>query len=154
MILLGLMFTLFVASQFTVAEAHTPGPMTLEYDMDTDVLTVTVVHVTADVNTHYIYEIVVQKNSVQVDIATYTSQSDSSQVIETFTVPAEEGDVLTVTAKCSVSGQKTEELTVGSTSTNTSTDGASDSIILMILVAAAIVAIGVVLVIVLVVKRR
>jgi len=163
MILLGLLLTLFVTSQVTITQAHTPGPMTLDYNMDTDTLTVTVTHVTADVNTHYIYEIVVLKNSVQVDIATYTSQSDSSQVIEIFTIAAEEGDVLSVTAKCSVSGQKTEELTVSASettttdttsSTTTTSTGTMDYTIIMLLTSTAIVVIGVVLVIVLVLKRR
>jgi len=154
-ILMGLMFVLLVASQCTIVEAHSPGPMTLEYNMDTDILTVTVTHVTADVNSHYVYEIVVLKNSIQVDIESYTSQSDSSQVIETFAIAAEDGDVLSVTAKCSVAGQVTEEITVGDTTpTTTASNGAMDSTILMLLVATAIVAIGVILVIVLVVKRR
>jgi len=128
--------------------------MTLEYNMDTDTLMVTVTHVTADVNTHYVYEIVVLKNSVQVDIETYTSQSDSSQVVETFTISAEVGDVLSATAKCSVSGQITEEITVGGSSTTTSSNGTMDYTFLMILVSTAIVAIGVVVVIILFVKRR
>jgi hypothetical protein len=164
-----------LTSQVSVADAHSPGPMVLDYDAETDVLTVTVTHSTADVNSHYIYEIVIEKNSVQVDIQTYSSQSDSTQIVETFTIDAVDGDVLEATAKCSVSGQITEDITVEipstttSSTTDTSTDtttstssttttsnggGTTDPSMMPLLIATAIIAIGIVLVIVVLVKRR
>jgi hypothetical protein len=153
LILLGVLFTLLFVSQTMVAEAHTPGPMTLEYDMETDILTVTVTHSTSDVNSHYIYEIVVEKNSVQVDIETYTNQSSASQVGATFTIAAVEGDVLRVTAKCSVSGQISDQITVAdSTATTTTTTIPLPD--LVVLIAGFIVVIGIVLVLVVIVKRR
>jgi len=174
LVLLGLMSVLLLASQGMVAEAHTPGPITLEYDTSTEILTITVTHSTADVNSHYIYEIVVLKNSVQVDIATYSSQSETSGVTETFTIAAVDGDVLSATAKCSVSGQVTGQITVtvpvtttsSSTTTTTSssttttssstttTSALVDPIMTTLLFATAIIAIGVVLVFVVVIKRR
>ncbi|MBE0525533.1 MAG: hypothetical protein IH631_01225 [Candidatus Thorarchaeota archaeon] len=148
-----------LASQISVADAHTPGPMTLDYNTSTDILTVTVTHVTADVNTHYIYEIVIEKNSVQIDIQTYTSQSSASQVVETFTVTAVDGDILKATAKCSVSGQVSNQITVTdpattSSSTTATTSGTLDNTTMTLLIGGSIVAIGIVLVVVIVIKRR
>ncbi|MGY5870851.1 MAG: hypothetical protein RTV72_01260 [Candidatus Thorarchaeota archaeon] len=160
LVLLGLLFVLLLASQPMVAEAHTPGPITLEYDSSSEILTVTVTHSTSDVNSHYIYEITVQKNSVQVGIETYTSQSNSSEVVETFTVTAVDGDVLSATAKCSVSGQVTGQTTVTGTetittsSTTTTTSTTTDSSMTTLLIATAIVAIGIVFVVIVVFKRR
>lgn len=155
-LLIGIMLALFLSLGISGVNAHTPGPMTLSYGTDTDILTVTVVHVTADPSTHYIYEIVIEKNSVQVDIKTYTNQSDSSQVVETFTVVAEDGDVLEATAKCSVSGQVTNQITIGPTTSSGSspTPGASDPLIWPLLIATVIIAAGIVMVILVVIKRR
>ena len=161
--IVGLMFILMLTSQISVAEAHSPGPITLEYDSETDILTVTVTHSTADVNSHYIYEIVIEKNSVQVDIVTYTSQSSASQVVETFTIAAVDGDVLEATAKCSVSGQDSEQITVTisdtttdettSTSSTTTTSGLTDPTVMPLLIITAIVVIAIIFVIV-IIKRR
>ena len=162
---------LMLASQISVADAHTPGPMTLDYNASTEILTVTVTHVTADVNTHYIYEIVIEKNSVQVDIQTYTSQSSASQVVETFTVTAVDGDVLEATAKCSVSGQVSNQITVtGSATTSSSTtitssttttssttaptSGPFDYTTMILLIGGTIVALGIVMVVMIIIKRR
>ncbi|TFG31323.1 hypothetical protein EU528_06425 [Candidatus Thorarchaeota archaeon] len=160
LILLGIISVLFLASKGMVAEAHTPGPIVLEYNIGTGVLTVTVTHSTSDVNSHYIYEIVVEKNSVQVDIKTYTNQSSSSQVVETFSVAAVAGDVLRASAKCSVSGQISGEITVPSTTTTTTTSTSAttsttpDYTIIAILTATAIIAIGIVLVLLVIIGRR
>jgi hypothetical protein len=153
LILMGLLLTLLFVSQTMIVEAHTPGPMTLEYDDDTDILTVTVTHSTADVNSHYIYEIVIEKNSVQVDIETYTNQSSASQVVATFTVAAVDGDILRATAKCSVSGQISEQITVGG-STTTTTTTTPDYPTMTIVIATVIVVLGVVLLLLVFIKRR
>ena len=158
LVLLGLLSVLLLASQSTVAEAHTPGPITLDYDSSSGILTVTVTHSTSDVNSHYIYEIVVQKNSVQVDIETYTSQGETSGVTETFTITAVDGDVLSATAKCSVSGQITGQTTVTGTettsTTTTTTTTTPDYTSIAIITAGLIMAMGIVLIVVLVTKRR
>ena len=161
LVLLTLMIALVYTLQISIVDAHTPGPMTLEYDADSDILTVTVIHVTADVNSHYIYEIVIEKNSVQVDVQTYTDQSDSSQVVETFTIAAIDGDVLAAIAKCSVSGQVTNQITVmdstttaTTTSTTTTSTNTLDYAMTALFSATAIVAIVIVLVIVIIIKRR
>ena len=147
LILTGLIFIFILGFQAGLAAAHTPGPMTLEYNEATDILTVSVTHVTDSPTTHYIYEIVVEKNSVQVDSQTYTSQSDPSEVVETFTIDAEDGDVFRVTAKCSVAGQVSQQLTIGQV-------GADSWLSMTLIIASVIVTLGIVAVLFIMLRRR
>ncbi len=94
--------------------AHTPSNMTLSYDYDNQILTVTVIHSVADVNTHYIEQIIINKNSQFVMDRNYTSQASTSSMSDTFNVAAADDDILQVTAICSISGQITRQLTVSS----------------------------------------
>jgi hypothetical protein len=88
--------------------------MTLSYDYDNQILTVTVFHAVSDTNTHYIEEIIINKNSVFVMNRTYTSQASTSSMADTFNVDAENNDILQVIAICSISGQITRLITVSS----------------------------------------
>jgi len=86
--------------------------MALSYDYDNQILTVTVFHSVADPNSHYIEEIIINKNSAFAMNRTYTSQSSTSSMADTFNVNAEDDDILQVTAICSISGQITQQITV------------------------------------------
>ena len=99
---------------FVPTRAHTPSNMTLSYDYDNQILTVTVIHSVADVNTHYIEQIIINKNSQFAMDRNYTSQASTSSMSDTFNVAAADNDVFQVTAICSVSGQITRQLTVSS----------------------------------------
>ncbi|MGV9169881.1 MAG: desulfoferrodoxin family protein, partial [Promethearchaeia archaeon] len=111
----------FSAVSIVQVQAHTPSGMTLEYDADTDELSVSVSHSVSDVNSHFIEEIVIYNNDAQVDSRTYTSQESTSGMSDTFTVDAVDGDVLKATAYCSISGSVTEEITIGTNTTTTTT---------------------------------
>lgn len=111
--------------QPVIVQADTPGPMTLEYDWESQVLTVTVIHAVTDPLTHYIYQIIVYKNGAVVETRNYSNQTSTDGVSDTFEVVAVAGDVLKATAKCNVSGQVTDEITVtnpGTTDTQTVTE--------------------------------
>ena len=51
--------------------------MTLDYNMISETLSVTISHSSGDLNTHYIYEIIVIVGAVQVYSQSYTSQSSN-----------------------------------------------------------------------------
>ncbi len=112
---LGL-FMLFVMSSILIApiQAHTPVDMTLSYNYDSQILTVTVIHSVADVNTHYIERIIINKNGQFAMDRNYTSQSHASSMSDTFDLDAADDDMLEVTAICSVSGQIVRQITVSS----------------------------------------
>ncbi len=151
LVLCALVFLVTTAYQPMHAEGHAPGPVTLEYDTETEVLTVTVTHVTENVNTHYVYQIVIEKNSIQYTTRSYTNQSSASGVSDTFNISASAGDILRATAKCSVSGQGSGQLTVPGATTTTATTS-DDTLPTPILV--ALISLGIVAAIVFVMKRR
>ncbi|MFX0107650.1 MAG: hypothetical protein ACFE7R_05165 [Candidatus Hodarchaeota archaeon] len=124
-----LFFSLVLLPQSMMASAHNPGGVSLEYDSGTDTLTVTVSHSVDDPNTHYIYRIVVEKNSIEVASRDYTSQDSTSGTSDAFTLAAIDGDVLEATAYCSISGQNSAQITVSiATTTETTTTTPSDTI--------------------------
>ncbi len=125
----ALMFVLsllLVSSSISLVVAHTPAGMDFEYDSSTNTLTVEVTHSVSDVNTHYIYRIEVYKNNVLEETRDYDAQDSTSGMSDTFTVEAEDGDVLKATAYCSLSGQITNEITVSSSTDTTTTDSTTD----------------------------
>lgn len=102
---------LFAFSVLPVS-AHPPSNMTLLYETNTQVLSVTVFHSVADPNTHYIEYVVVNRNGAFAIDRNYTSQTSASAFVDVFTVDADDGDVLQVTAICSISGQLVDQITV------------------------------------------
>jgi hypothetical protein len=155
-----LILGLFLAMMFihvAPVNAHTPGPMTLDYDFGTQVLSVTISHSVADVNTHYIIQVVVEKNSVEVLTKDYTNQNTTSTFSATYALPATHGDVLSVTAICSVSGQATDEVTVvdpAVTTTTTPPPNGGTPMDMTLIIAGAVITIGVIAVVFAVMRRR
>lgn len=111
---------LVVAYSPLPAYAHTPGPMTLSYDADTNELTVTVTHAVSTPS-HYIASIEVWKNDISQELRTYASQESSSGMDDTFSIDATGGDVLKAIAICSISGSVTAQITVSIDTTPTGT---------------------------------
>jgi hypothetical protein len=150
--------------QGTPVSAHTPGSPNLSYDFPSQVLTIAVSHNVADVNTHYIVTVIIEKNSVEVLRRDYTSQNSTTSFSATYNLPATHGDVLSVTAICFISGQSTNEITVSdpaATTTDTTTEpsttptnGNGFPIEMPMIIAIVVVALGVVLLVVVLLKRR
>jgi len=158
LVLCALVFLLATAYQPLPVEGHAPGPVTLAYDTETQVLTVTATHNVpiADLSWHYVYEVVIEKNAVQYTTRDYLNQTNSAGLVDTFNVSATAGDILRATAKCIVTGQGAGQLTVpGATTTitTTTTNQEAPSPIIMILLAVLIV-FGIVAVLVMIAKRR
>jgi hypothetical protein len=81
-------------------------------------LTVYIDHASDDPNNHYIETVSVMVNRVETLKETYTTQkADDAKGMVTYSyaVTATDGDVITVTAECSIDGSIMETLTVGST---------------------------------------
>ncbi|MHA2076630.1 MAG: hypothetical protein ACXAB0_00060 [Candidatus Thorarchaeota archaeon] len=127
---LSILFLSVLFLQAAPVNAHGPSAVHLDYDFGTQVLTVDVSHSTGTPGTHYIVEIIVEKNSVEFTSRDYTSQPSTSNIVDTFDVSAVHSDVLTVTAFCNIAGQLTESITVidpsaTTTTTDTTTSGGS-----------------------------
>lgn len=103
------------------AIATAPSNIDISYVHETNTLIVEIQHATDDVETHYIARIEISVNSVFNQSKDYTSQPNTVGLSDSFIVPAVNGDVINVTAICSVSGQLTETLTVTAPETFTTT---------------------------------
>jgi hypothetical protein len=96
--------------------AHAPSEMLLKYDIDSQSLTVTIIHNVSDPTTHYVSRIEIRKNGI-IETAEYNEQPTSSRFTYTFQVPASPGDVLEVIAECNLGGSLTETVEVGKSMT-------------------------------------
>jgi len=95
------------------AGAHGPKDVTLAYDSDSRILSVTISHTVSDPRKHYVKKVTIAQNGSPVAIREYTSQPESSPFTYTYPVEAKAGDVLKVTTDCNYFGSKTDELTIG-----------------------------------------
>ena len=93
------------------ALAHPPSNMELNYDFSAQQLNVTITHNVATPNSHYIKNVKVWKNDNLIIDQNYTSQPSLSTFTYTYDILSAEGDVLKVTARCSISGNITEQIT-------------------------------------------
>lgn len=92
--------------------AHPPIDMSLEYDIDTDSLIVTITHETPAPTIHYINKIDITKNEVLFLSEEYTSQPTNDIFSYTFNPDASFGDFIEVTAYCNIQGILTRSITI------------------------------------------
>ena len=106
------MFTTIILLISSQAIAHSPEDIVLEYDINTTTLDVTITHVTLDPNSHYVYKVDVKINGELYLSEQYTSQPTTSTFKYSYTVTANIGDEISVTAFCSLFGSLTKTLIV------------------------------------------
>lgn len=102
-------FAFFVVGPGTAA-AHAPREVKLTYDASTQTLQAAITH-SPFASFHYIKKVEVMKNGKPAAVQEYTGQS-AETFIYSIKLEAAPGDVLEVTASCSLFGSKTEKLTV------------------------------------------
>ena len=113
--LIGLIFTLSYLLSIGQAKAHNPSDMILDYDENLETLRVTITHPSENLNTHYIFEVI-----VIVDGVLQYNQSYSSQPNTTFTyyfyIDSSPLEILKfrieVSARCTQDGSITRSITV------------------------------------------
>jgi desulfoferrodoxin (superoxide reductase-like protein) len=93
--------------------ATSPKDVKLEYDANTQMLTVTITHKTSSPNYHYIKYVEIKKGEAVVSNNKYENQPDPEIFTYKYKVPAAEGETIEVTATCSILGSKTVTMTVG-----------------------------------------
>ena len=92
--------------------AHPPQDIVLEYDVNTITLNVTITHQVSNPDNHYIYKVEIKKNEVLFLTENYDSQPSTLSFTYSYSVDAQGGDVLKVTAYCNIAGSITREITV------------------------------------------
>lgn len=103
---------LFFGGTFPPAGANPPQSVTLEYLPGLGQLNVSISHFVLDPATHYVYQVVIQKNDIVNITANYTSQPTTSVFNYTYNINAVDGDVLRATAKCIIFGETSGSITV------------------------------------------
>jgi hypothetical protein len=101
------------------ASAHPPQDMTLEYNLNTQQLNVTITHETPAPTVHYVYKIDIKKNDELIITESYSSQPSNSIFTYTYTVESNIGDTIEATAYCNIAGTITKSLIVKDPSEDT-----------------------------------
>ncbi len=96
------------------ALADTPQDVALSYDPGTQTLTVNITHKSTFTGLHYVKQVEIRKNNQPVSRNEYKSQTGKTTFSYSYNVPANENDLLEVTAACNIQGQKTATLKVES----------------------------------------
>lgn len=103
---------MLIAMMALPAMAHSPSQVNLTYDNQNQTLTVMTTHTVSNPSSHYVREIVVEKNGEKVLTKEYTSQPTSSTFSYNYPINAAKGDVLNATAYCSIAGSRSAGITV------------------------------------------
>jgi hypothetical protein len=109
------LFLFFILCIFNLQQAYANPPQNVqvEYDAPSHSLKVTITHNTPMPDFHYIKRVTIKKNGVELSVNEYTSQPTKDTFSYNYDVSAKDGDKLEATAKCSMYGSKTGELTIG-----------------------------------------
>jgi desulfoferrodoxin (superoxide reductase-like protein) len=95
--------------------AHPPKGVDLDFDSETGVLSVEMTHSVNDASKHYVKKVTVELNGKKIIEQTFRSQLDEErQQVLYKIIDAKEGDKISVTAYCNISGKKKGELEVTS----------------------------------------
>ncbi len=94
------------------AAADPPQDLSLNYDMKTQTLSVSITHKSTFTGFHYIKQVQIKRNDELFETRKYDSQTGKTTFVYTYKVPAKPNDLLEVTAICNVQGQKTATLKV------------------------------------------
>lgn len=105
--------TLLITSFFSsIVFAHPPQDMVLDYNIESEILSVTITHISPAPNAHYVNKIEIKRNDELVFTKEYNSQPTSSEYTYTYEIQAEAGDELTVIAYCNIQGVITRSIIV------------------------------------------
>jgi desulfoferrodoxin (superoxide reductase-like protein) len=103
---------LFLCFSPQLSYATPPKSVNLIYDMNMQILSVTIDHYTLSTGMHHIKYVEIKKNGVLISKNKYDAQPTSSIFTYTYVIPAAKGDVFEVTATCNLWGNKTSTFTV------------------------------------------
>ena len=95
------------------AYAHAPAKVDLEFDLDEQLLKVSVQHQVKDAAKHYVSQVIVELNGKKIIEQTPKSQESlvDQKLIYRIT-DAGDGDTIAVTAGCNISGKKKASIKV------------------------------------------
>ena len=109
-----IILVLFLAVIFSskLSFAHAPSNLELEYDFEKQVLKIKIIHITQDLQKHYIRVIKIQKNEEKPEVLFFHWQKDNKLIEQEINIEAEVGDVFKVKANCKQGGVRRVEFIV------------------------------------------
>jgi len=103
--------------------AHPPKNVALEYDSTTKILAAVIDHSVNNTSKHYVKKVVVEVNGEKRVEQTFTRQMDGEQHEVVYKIiDVNEGDKITVTGYCNISGKKKSELIISTEQTGEKTE--------------------------------
>jgi hypothetical protein len=113
-ILLSIILFLFAGLVPAVVNAHAPKSVTLVYDAGAKVLKVTILHPSFTPSWHYIKSVTIERNKQPLVSYPYQSQK-GDELTYSYEIPVIPGDILVVSAFCSMWGSRTEMIKIPET---------------------------------------
>jgi hypothetical protein len=95
-----------------VSLANPPQEVTLEYDVNSQTLAVSITHKSISPGFHYIKTVEIKKDGKVMSANTYDNQPAPETFTYKYMVPAAEGETIEVTAACNMYGSKTVNLMI------------------------------------------
>lgn len=96
-----------------VSMAHPANEMVLEYNRDTCLLTIKIVHDSQDFNRHFIEKIWVSVNRKEIIRQRFSSQDDGGGLTLQYKIfNLKNGDIITVECRCNIYGRQTVSLEI------------------------------------------
>ena len=93
--------------------AHAPKKIVLSFDKASNTLTADILHKVKDIDKHYISDISIYVNDVEVKTATLEKQENKqSELLEYQLENIMEGDVIKLVAKCNKFGKKSAKIVI------------------------------------------
>ena len=111
---LSMMLFLFAGFLPNVASAHPPKSVTLAYDANAKVLRVTILHPSFAPSWHYIKMVTIEKNKKPLTSYPYQNQP-GDEFTYSYEISVVPGDILVVSAFCSMYGSRTEMIKIPET---------------------------------------
>ncbi len=105
------MVTLLILS--LSAMAHAPKKIELTFNKETKTLSADIFHKVKDVEEHYISDVIIYINDVEVQSSTYEKQANKlDEKLEFKLDNVKEGDIIKLKAKCNKFGSKSSKIVV------------------------------------------
>ena len=117
-VFITVLILIFLTSTFSFsASAHPASEMSISYNIEKELLNVSITHRVSDSSSHYIDQIIIYKNGEIYASLNYTSQPTNNSFYYSYDISANLSDTLEVFTHCNLGGTLTEQLIVSTEDT-------------------------------------
>jgi len=135
-----LFFLIGISTTIISVKANFPSNISLDYNVGTKQLDVTITHNNGGTPGHYIEEVTIRVNGSIVNTSLYVSQPSVTFTYNYYNIIANSGATIQVTVVCTISGPTNRDLVVGDGTTTNGEPSIPGYLGLYIIVAISIIA--------------